>query len=369
MAVTFVSDARNILNECDANTSWTGSKTVTLNTAVEVEATGCLSMIVSTSTDDAYYPITSDDYSGGGSLYVWIRTTGTMDTVVNGGVMIQVGDGTNRIGYHVGGSDQSSFRHETGPVEWACYILDLANKPSNFTAFAGSEASLDETAITQVGVGYKTLAKAVGGVQNTFWDILRFGDNGDALVFRGGTSIGAAGNMSEVAAVDLLTGNQQAYGVVRELATGVYGIQGNLTLGDSTSASDQFWSETNVTYAWEDRGQSANNYYRFALIGSSTATNCEFYFTNSTFSVPSAASASFDGNGADITVCDITGCTFIGFDQGVICSDDTGDDWTNNSYVGCDQVDRGQGLRPHWELNHGLGGGGRHWVAPLQHRC
>jgi hypothetical protein len=341
MTTTYVSDARTSLNEADANTGWTGTATVqSLTLPTPIESDGQLGMAVGESTDNAYYGITSDDYSGGGTLSVWMQTTGTMDTTANGGIMIQVGDGTNRVGYHVGGADGSAFRHETGPVQWQCFVLDLANKPANNTAFAGSEASLDESAITQVGVGFKTLSKALGGAANTFWDIIRFADNGDVVAFVGGTTSGAAGNASEAAVIDRGTGDAPgtALGVIRELAGGVYGIQGNITFGNSASSSDQYWSETNATYAWEDRGLSANNYYRFALIGSSTATNCEFDFTACTFSVPSAASASFDGNGADITVCTITGCTFIGFDQGIETSDDTGDDWTGNTYIDNDQV-------------------------------
>jgi hypothetical protein len=296
-----------------------------------------MGMVVSNTTEDAYDTITSDDWSAG-TIFVWMRPFGAMDTLVNGGVGIQVGDGTNREAYHVGGSDVSAFKHETGPHEWTCFLLDLGNKPSNTSNLTGTEANLDETAITQVGVYFETIAKSVGGGTNCFWDAIRWANPGDDVVMQGGTTSGAAGNGSEAAAVDRSTGTNQGYGVIRELGAGVYGIQGNLTVGNSASASDQYWEETNVTYAWEDRGLSSTNYYRFKIIGSSTATNCEASFTACTFSVPSAASASFDGNGADLTVCTITGCTFIGFDQGIETSDDTGDDWTGNTYIDNDQV-------------------------------
>jgi len=340
MTTTFPVDNRNILDECDSTSGWTATDGPTLFTASPdpIEDSGCLAMQVSNTTENAYTSITSDDYSGGGTLSVWIQDRAEFDVESNTGIGIVVGDGTNRIAYAVGGSDGTAFRHDTGPVKWACFLLDIANKPANFVALAGSEASLNEAAITQVGVYFSTLVKSVGGADNCFWDIIRFADNGDDVVMQGGTTSGAAGNGSEAAAVDRGTGNQQAYGVIRELASGVYGIQGNLTVGNSASSSDQYWTETNVTYAWEDRGLSSNNYYRFVLIGSSTATNCEVSFTACSFVVPSAASASFDGNGADLTVCTVTDSTFIGFDQGIETSDDTGDDWTGNTYVDCDQV-------------------------------
>lgn len=340
MSVTFPTDNRNILNEADATTGWTATDGPTLYTAspTPIESTGCLSMQVSATTQNAYYGITSDDYSGGGTLSVWIQDRAEFNTTANTGIGIVVGDGTNRIAYSVGGSDGTAFRHDTGPVKWACFVLDLANKPANFVTLAGSEANLNEAAITQVGVYFETLVKSVGGADNVFWDIIRFADNGDDVIMQGGSTSGTAGNGEDAAAVDRSTGNQQAYGVIRELGSGVYGIQGNLTIGNAASSSDQYWAESNVTYAWEDRGLSANNYYRFKIIGSSTATNCEASFEACTFSVPTAASASFDGNGADLTVCNIFNCTFIGFDQGVETSDDTGDDWTGNTYIGCDQV-------------------------------
>jgi len=341
MTTTFPTDERLILNECDANTGWTGSvAVVAANAPLAAEATNQLGMGVSTSTDDAFVAITSDDYSGGGTLSVWMQANGDMDTLVNGGIMVQVTDGTNHIGYHTGGSDKAAFRHDDGPVKWECHVLDLANKPANNTVLSGggSEASLDETAIIEVGVGFKTLSKALGGGRNCYWDIMRFADNGESVVMVGGTTLGAAGNGEEAAVVDRAGGNQQAYGVIRQLAVGVYGIQGNLKIGDAASASDQFWDETNVTYAWEDRGLSTNNYYRFLIEGSSTATNCEAYFTACTFSVPAAASASFDGNGADLTECDIIDTVFIGFDQGVETSGIATAVWTGNSYLGCEQV-------------------------------
>ena len=236
MAVV-VTDQRGILNEADAATGWTGTATVqSLTSPTPVEAAGQLGMAVGTTTDDAYLAITSDDWSAGGTLAVWIQANGTMDTLVNGGVMIVVGDGTNRIGYHVGGSDQSGFRHEVGPVAWVCYLLDLANKPANFTAFAGSEASLDETAITQIGVAFKTLSKALGGSANCFWDIIRFADPGEGITVTGGTS-GVPGKLLDVSVADRDIADQKAFGILRALGAGVFGCQGNLIIGD-TSATD-----------------------------------------------------------------------------------------------------------------------------------
>ena len=334
---TTVTDQRGILNEADATTGWTGSVTVqSLTSPTPVEAAGQLGMAVGTSTDDAYLAITSDDWSGGGSLFVWMQANGTMDTVVNGGIMIVIGDGTNRIGYHVGGSDQSGFRHEIGPVAWVCFVLDPANKPANFTAFAGSEASLDETAITQIGVAYKTLSKALGGSANCFWDIIRWADPGEGLVITAGTS-GVPGNFSDIATADRATGNQQAFGGVRQLGTGAFGVQTNLTFGDNTGSTSTYFSNNSVAILFEDRLLSnTSNYYRMLIVGNVTGTN-SFVLTNSTVTVPSAVSGLLDASDANVDTCTITGTTISGFDEGV-STPAAGDSWINNVFVNNGQI-------------------------------
>lgn len=332
-----ITDQRTTLDDCDVD-DWTGTDGLDTSAPDPVEASGSLGLVVSTETQEAYDTLTSDDWSAGGTYSFWARAYGAMDNTVNGGIQGIIGDGTDRNGYHVGGSDKTGFRHFDGPVEWANFVLDPANLPTDVTNFAGVEANLTLTAVTQFGVAFKTLAKSVGGSRNCHIDICRWADLGVGITIQGGTTSGAAGNMEDAAAADRSTTSGDAHGVVHELAAGVYGIQGNVILGNSASSSDQYWAETNVTYALEDRGLSDRNYYRLSLVGSSTATNCEFSFDATTFSVPSGADARFDGNGADITVCNITGCTFIGWNVGIVTSDDTGDDWTNSKFIDCGSV-------------------------------
>lgn len=89
MAVT-VTDQRTIISECDATTSWTGSNTVTLFTADPsgVESTGCLGMVVSNATQNAYFTLASLDTSGGLLISAWIFHRAQLDTRANGGLMI-----------------------------------------------------------------------------------------------------------------------------------------------------------------------------------------------------------------------------------------------------------------------------------------
>jgi hypothetical protein len=338
MAVT-ITDNRTIINEADANTGWTTTATLTAaNTSpVPIESTNRLGMQVSTSTQNAYVAITSANMSSDGFLiYFWISHRAEFDTTANGGIQIQIGDSAatvNRVGYHVGGSDAGSFRHETGPVQWESYVLDTGNLGAfSTTTLAGSAVNLVLTAITKVGVVFKTLAKSVGGVDNCFIDISRFLDpsqnNGAAITITGGTS-GDPGTFAEIAAADKLIGNQQAHGVVRQLGAGLYGVQGPLRFGNPTGTSSSWFEDQNVTIAFEDRFMTVNKYkivivdngtgtttFRLGVkVGSgSTATGAD----GCTIIVPSGVGGQFDAaTDTDVTDVFIYGSTFDGFTQGI----------------------------------------------------
>jgi hypothetical protein len=335
MALT-IEDNRSILNEADATTGWTSTDgpTVFTTAPAPMEAGGCLALQASNSVENAYIAITSDDYSGGGTLSIWIQDRAEFELAANTGIGIQVGDGTNRIAYSVGGSDGTAFRHDVGPVKWACFLLDLANKPANFVVLAGAEANLNEAAITQVGLYVETLVKSVGGADNVFWDIIRFADNGVGIEVYGGT-VGTPETLSTLATADRSTANQAAHGIIRELGAGVYGVQGNINLGDNTSTNDTYIDIDGETIAWEDRGLSANNYYRFAVAGNGTGTTV-ILINASTLTVPTTASASFDSSDTNVSV-DSTNSVYNNFDQGVTIGG-AGDDWTGNTFNGCGVV-------------------------------
>lgn len=335
MAIT-ITDNRIILNEADATTGWTSTDGPTVFTTgpTPVEAGGCLGLQASSSIEDAYVGITSDDYSGGGSLFVWITNRAAFDTTVNGGVGIQVGDGTNRIAYHVGGSDGTGFRHDEGPVDWVNFQIDLANKPANFTAITGSEASLNEAAITQVGVYFETIAKSVGGADNCFWDIIRFADNGVGIEVSGGTS-GTPETWEQVTVEDRNTGNQRAHGILRKVGAGAYSIQGNINIGDATGTAATYINSSGETFLWEDRGQSTNNYYRFNASGNGTGVT-DINFDNCVWTCPT--SGSIDVSDANVDAFDVRSTIITGFDQGILNGGST-NVWTGNTFSGCGQVE------------------------------
>jgi hypothetical protein len=336
MAITFT-DNRIILNESDSVTGWTSTDGPTLFSTVAptpIEAGACLGLQASNAIEDAYTSITSDNYSGGGSLFVWVTDRAAFDTVVNGGIAIQVGDGTNRIAYHVGGSDGAGFRHEEGPVKWTCFLIDLANKPANFTAIAGSEASLNEAAITQVGVYFETIAKSVGGADNCFWDIIRFADNGVGIDIHGGTS-GTPETWEAATIVDRSTGNQQAHGIIRKVGSGAYSIQGNISIGNSAGTAATYINSVGETFLWEDRGQSTSNYYRFNAVGNATGVT-DINFDGCVWTCPT--SGSIDVTDANVDAFDVRGTVITGFDQGILIGSST-NVWDDNTFSSCGTVE------------------------------
>ena len=320
MAVT-VTDTRTIIDEGDSVTGWTSSTGKTqLYTADPdpVEATGSIGHTVDTATEDLYYGLTSVDLSDT-LVFVWTLANGIMDTYQNGGVTLVLGDGSNRIGYHLAGSDVASFRYNEGAVSWQCLMVDTSKLPTTYyTAYAGSEASLDLTAITQVGAGHKTLAKALGGTENCFVDILRRGKDG--LVITGGTT-SDRGTFEEIYAYDYLNSNQQAYGIIRELATGTYGIQSPLTFGTS-GTGDSWFDDESVTLIFEDRFVGDDKYW-IRVIGN-TAAGEETHFLLTSCNIQSSGPpVKIDFSDDGIDELDIEGCLFSAIKNGIYMASDS----------------------------------------------
>jgi hypothetical protein len=320
-----------------------------------VEATGCLGMVVNNTSQNAYFVIgAAQDWSAGMLIYVWVFSRGEPDTTANGGIAIQLGDGTNRIAFHVAGSDKAGFRHDDGPASWQCLVIDTANLPSTSTVLAGSLASLNLAAITQVGVAFKTLAKAVGGVQNMFWDVVRYGNDG--ITITGGTT-GDPGTFDQIATADRSTATGAAHGIVRKLADGVYGVQGPLTFGDNAGATGHVFRDTGKTVVFEDRGLTRDKYW-IKVVGNATGVG-EFSLGTKTGSgdtangingcvlrCPTSSPAYFDASDADLDECNLYGCTLDGFTGNVTLSNDTTNgpnhEFHGNTVKNCGQVNTGR---------------------------
>lgn len=279
------------------------------------ELTGSVGMVVSTQTSEIVAAITSTDLTDT-LVYVWILANGTMDTLVNGGMAIVLGDGTNIIGYHLAGGDIAAFRHPTGQVQWQCLVLDTSSLPANTTQIAGTGITL--TAITQVGAMFKTLSKAVGGVENCFTDVIRYGNGG--LTLTAGTSV-SPGTYIDIATDDSANTAGLAFGIIRELGTDLYGAQGKLIHGDSVGTSATWFEDKNAVLIFESRGLGTDK-YSITVEGNATGTTDFILGTKSGTGdtavgsegvIIKGASWTLDASNTNITNFKLYGCTISNF--------------------------------------------------------
>ena len=314
-------DLRTLISDANSTTGWTGSNGVDLFTAqpTPVYQTGCIGTVVSNATEDVYFTMGSPvDMSGGLLVYVWVFLRGEMDTTANGGAQIMLGDGTNRIGFHLAGSDLAAFRHDQGPVGWQCMVLDTANLPANTTARAGSLGGLNLSAITQVGAVFKTLVKSVGGTENCFVDVMRYGNGGIRVT--GGTS-GDPADLEQLAAQD--RSNANAYGIVRRLGAGAFGAQGSLIFGGAAT----YFRQQNAAISFEDRSLNVERYSMTVEgadvtfhLGSKVGVGDTATGANGVnVTVPPGVGASFTATNDDFRVY---GSALSGFTGGVTLPDD-----------------------------------------------
>jgi len=326
-----ITDNRTEVDQADSLTGWSSpvvGEALNLFTADPnpVEDSGCIGMSVGIQTSDLVFTITSADLTDT-LVYVWILANGTMDTLVNGGIALILGDGTDEIGYHLAGSDVAAFRHSAGPVGWQCLVLDTSQLPANATALAGVIANLTLTTITQIGAMYKTLSKALGGSSNCFTDIIRYGNGG--ITITAGTS-GAPGRFSEIAVEDRSSTTQQAYGIIRELGEGLFGVQGPLLFGTSGGTAATFFADTNVVVQFEDRNLGTDKYFitiqgnatgsttfRLGLLAGTTGGT-----DGCTITIPVGVGGTFTASDADLQFVLLYGSTFSGFSSGMFFSVD-----------------------------------------------
>lgn len=342
MAAT-ITDQRTIIDQCDAIGTWTPAPSVNTADPSPIEATGCLAWSVSNTTVDCYETYSAINFTAGQTpgpslIYIWFTHRAALDLTANAAVAMIIGDGTNRVAYHLAGSDKAAFRHDAGPAYWLCLILDTANRPS-FTTILGSESAMNWSAITQIGVRFKTLAKSIGGSVNCFIDIMRRGAIGQGLRIKGGTS-SVPGVFLDVSTADRDTADQKAFGILRRLSAGVYGCQGPLSFG-SDGAAAAYFEDTGAVLVFEERG-TGNDKYLLKVIGNASY---ETHFVLNSCIVKSA------GPGVECTFTDqyittltLNSCTFADLKNKIWFTNTaaaTGHSVTGCSFSGCGQIDPG----------------------------
>jgi hypothetical protein len=335
MAV-IITDNRTVVSQADTVTGWTASAGVAVFTAAPdpVEATASLGTQVSAATQNSYFTRASSNVTNT-CVYAWLLPGGVLETTVNGGIQVYIGDGTNDRGYHIGGSNGAGFRHDDGPVVWQCFAIDTGSLPINFTNFVGAAAP-NFAASTRFGNVFTTLAKSVGGQENCFMDIAFFGNGG--LTITGGAN-GTEGKFIEIAIRDRSTANHPgtgvasavggAYGACRELGAALFGIQTRMQFGSATTGSVDF-EDVGQTIVFEDRG-FATDKYGYTITGNVAGTTSFILGTRVGVGIgsngcnlvtPLGTGAFFTASSANINVLGLYDCGLAGFTQGITFTSD-----------------------------------------------
>jgi hypothetical protein len=320
MAIT-LTDLRTVIDQADSATDWVNIDVLGTTDPVPIETTGWIGANVGSEIFVGYHTLAAPTNLSNAVIYCWVFSRLSLGdtTDTNGGLMVMVGDGTDRVGYKTNGADKAAFRHDTGPTGWQCPALDTTSLPASPYVDAGA-ATPTWASITQVGTIVNSLVSAPGMNPTYNVDIMRYllpaNNNGCAADIIGGTS-GTPGLWSEIAATDRLTGNLQAHGLVRELAAGAFGVQGPLRFGNATGTASSWFEDSNVTVVFEDRG-FRTDLYKIFITDNGTGTTT-FRLHGSALIAPDGVGAEFDAD-TDTDVTDVVidnGSRIAGFIGGV----------------------------------------------------
>lgn len=340
MAVT-VTDRRTLLDNANTLTGWTGGG-FGLTTTDFAESTGAVANAFNIADGPIFFTTGAINLSNT-LVYVYSFNNAIQGSWTTAPNALFLGDGTDQIAFEMAGQDRRVFSHSVGPTNWQCLVLDgsqaaTMNTAGETTVVAGSFAGLGLTAITQVGAYFVTLSKALGGGYNCAVDIIRYGNDGIRIT--GGGS-GTEGDFLEIAIEDRSTAADKAHGILRELTTNVYGVQGPLTFGNSGAATESRFIDSGVVVSFEDRNVSDDKYY-FNVEGNSGATNV-FQLSNSTIAT-GGPFVSINFASGNINTLTLNAVTFESLGNAITFSnsaDASGHNVTNCTFTSCGQVDPG----------------------------
>jgi len=337
MAVT-VTDLRTTLYS-DGLTGITGADTV--ETGFFAEAVSSAAVAYNIATGQIYFGTTLNTTTAGNELlYVWSAIVATQNsykeaTAADSSHAQYIGDGTNNFIVYQAGNDRDVFKHADGQVSFQCFLIDMdylttADTNGDIAFLNGTLASLNEAAITRIGAHYTTLSKALGGGNNCYMDIIRYGTEGIRIT--GGTT-GARGNFEEICIEDRSSADGKAHGVIREYTPGAYGTQGTLKFGN-TAAGTSWFEDTGAAVTFEDR-LVADDKFRLLVEGNVTGGNeTHFILRNTTISSARPA-VGVDMSSTGINELVLENCSFLNLRNAFALPTDTVSGSYTHTVSGC----------------------------------
>lgn len=312
-------DNRTLINDCEANTGWSGDDTANaIATAGSfVQGSGALSTQLSNADEHMF---TTQDSVGAGTFSLdWSDSTLYMvikdnlgDSYANGGIQFVVSDGTDTIGYDVAGNDAAGMPYRLGFSAFKLDVSEAVATPGGFTNFAGTEANLDQTVATGIGYGSLHLAKAVGSIDNVIMDGFYYIANDSyALTINGGT-IGTPETMADVAADDVTSG----WALVANPLGEQYQFFGPTEWGESAAAADHYFEASGEQWYWigDNAGGRVIGATHMPFRVTANATDAGSFKISNVVIVSTGTTADFDCSDTDIDVLEISTCSMSGLE-------------------------------------------------------
>jgi len=346
MALT---DNRTQLNDCEDDAQSFSTSGAQLGTSTLtgqfIEGSASVQAQHSNTYDDTY---TSGDSAGNTfnlgaagadtTIYLGVKDN-LMNTSANAGGMIVLGDGTDRIGYTVGGSDAVGLPYASQYIFFKLDTSDAAANPGtadqDHRVFAGTEANLNFSGITIVGFGSLHNAKAQGNVPNVFIDNIRYIANDSyAATITGGT-VGTPETMADVVGDDETVGA----GMFSNPLGSAYYIFAPTEWGDDTTLDSYFEGTDEQWFLLGDNGGSRSvgaTHFPMQIIGNATGTN-SFELTRVTL-VNTGARAQFDFSDANVDTMNLTACVFTDLGAITFPANSATKDLVDLIFNNCDQV-------------------------------
>jgi hypothetical protein len=333
------------LNDADNATGWTDSnKAPALNTTAGQRYEGSGSIETQHTNTAGGDELDTAQTSGGGGTFSIDLSDSTVyyqfkdnlvDTYANQGVMAVLGDGTDLVGFQMGGNNAPGM---FVPPFYNSYKFDASNLPSGSnTTFAGTEGNLTLTTITRVGVGTVHLAKAVGNVANVFCDRISYIANDSyALTINGGT-VGTPETMADVAGDDITNG----WGLIANPLGDQYQFFAPTEWGESSASANHYFTADNQQ--WFFMGDNAGGHavgathFPFRLVSNATDTGLWQVMNCAIISTGTPAELYMDD--ANFDTIEMDGCTLTNFDEVWLpSSGGTSRYTTNNIFNSCAQI-------------------------------
>lgn len=312
------SDNRTIINDAEQNDGWSGDDSANVNNDVGSFYQGSNSLSSQLSNANEQMSTTYDSVGAGtfnldwsdSTLYMLIKDN-QQSAFSAGGTQFVIGDGTDLIGYDIGGDDAVGLPL---PSYFNSVKLDVsvivASPGTAFTVFAGAEADLDQAAATVIGYGTIHQAKALGASDNLWMDCFRYIANDSyALTINAGTS-GTPETMVDVAGDDVTNG----WGMVSNPVGAQYIFFAPTEWGESAASADHYFTADGEQWFWigDNGGGHAvgTTHFPFRVVGNATDTGSFVISNVSVVNVGTRAELLLDH--ADVDTLEIDGCSFTG---------------------------------------------------------